>query len=120
MLAKLRGFLWSESRVFRSYPETDQSFHAIYARAIAKHREGSTDDALADLDTLLETDPDDVFVVELMGQMNFELGRFREASNHYRRAAELAPRAPLILSAFGESLVTLNYSGKTCRKLNPC
>ena len=118
MLAKLRGFLWRPGKVYRKYPEQDTSEAANYARAIATYRSGDYETAETAVQELRDEAPNDPFFHELLGQMAFEVGRFSESINHYKQATDLRPDAPLILSALGKALVTLNQPEATIQAEN--
>ena len=115
MLAKLRGFLWNPNKVYRKYPESDASESARYARAIATYRSGNYEKAVTAVQNLRDERPDDPFFHELLGQMAFEMGKFSKAVEYYQQAANLEPNAPLILSALGKVLVTLNQPEGTAK-----
>lgn len=108
MLAKMRGFLWREDRVYREYPETDQSFPARYARSIADHLAGRTEQAQRTLDDLLLEAPNDPYVYSLKGQFAFENNEFDLAVQMYEKASTIAPEAYLIQTFYGQALVVLN------------
>ncbi|HWL47282.1 MAG TPA: M48 family metalloprotease, partial [Sphingomonadaceae bacterium] len=55
--AKLMGFADDPKVTFATYPESDQSIPAHYARAYARHRSGHSDKALAEADALLAAAP---------------------------------------------------------------
>ena len=109
MKAKLYGFLESPSLTLRVYPPSDTSLPARYARAIAHSGLGDTrssasvvgsihnlDQALGEVNELLEEHPDNPYFHELKGQMLFEHGRAREAIDPHARSVELAPEQPLL------------------------
>ena len=95
MIAKLNGFLRAPTWVYQHYPEHDKSLPARYARAIAAHRDGDTGLALKRLDILLGDFPNDVFFVELKGQIYLESGQPAAAEQAYRQAVGLARTAGL-------------------------
>src|SRR5207302_4974863 len=97
MRAKLAGFLERPDSVARRYPSTDTSLPARYARAIAAYRFGGTAvSAQAQIDALIQTQPSNPYFYELKGQSLLESARPAEAIAPLRRAAALAPHAPLI------------------------
>lgn len=108
MRAKLIGFLQPRERVLRTYPESDTSLPARYARAIATFRAGETDRALELLDALLREHPSDPFFHELKGQILFESGRVARAVEAYSEASRLLPQSPQIRLALAQSLIELN------------
>ncbi len=104
--AKLDGFIDAPLATWRRYPDSDTSAPARYARAIAQHRSGRTDAALAILEPLIAELPERAaWLQELKGQILFEGGRPREAATAYRAAARLAPGETLIRTALGRALL---------------
>src|SRR3546814_7443532 len=57
MRAKLIGFLQPMSQVLQSYPESDKSLPARYARAIAYYRVPNIHKAVTEIDALLQERP---------------------------------------------------------------
>ena len=96
MQAKLYAFLNPPAYTLSRYPSSDTSFEARYARAIAAYRAANTDDAVAQIDSLLEEHPENPFLWELKGQVLFEAGRAAEAEPAHRRSVELMPEAGLL------------------------
>ncbi len=107
MLAKFRGFTGNPSYVLRHLPRSDRSEFASLTRAIAYHRQGRLQKALAALDPLIRARPDDAYYHELKGQILLENRRTAAAVGEYRRAVALAPREPLILAGLGRALLAL-------------
>jgi predicted Zn-dependent protease len=105
MRAKLAGFLERPDAVARRYPQTDTSLPARYARAIAAHRFGGLSNAVAQIDALLQAQPNNPYFHELKGQVLLEGARPAEAIAPLRRAAALAPNAALIRIMLGQALV---------------
>lgn len=108
MVAKLYGFIEPLRNVLRRYPESDNSFAARYARAIAYYRAPDLKRALEIVTGLIAEDPLDPYLRELKGQMLFEHGRAREAYEAYGEAFRLAPREPLIAMEFARATLELN------------
>lgn len=105
MKAKLFGYLAEPRDVLRTYPLTDNSIPARYARAYAYHRESRLDLAKAETDALIAADPGDPYFLELQGQILLESGKPREALPALRKATELTGNEPLIATLFGHALV---------------
>ena len=103
--AKLYGYLAEPERTLQRYPESDQSVPARYARAYAYHKDARIDQALAETDALIASDPDNPYFLELRGQVLLESGRPDEALPALRRATELTQNEPLIASLFGHALI---------------
>src|SRR5262249_7754745 len=99
------GFLERPDAVARRYPQTDTSLPARYARAIAAHRFGGITSATAQIDALIQTQPNNAYFYELKGQTLLESGRPAEAVAPLRRAIALAPSATLIRIMLGQALV---------------
>lgn len=105
MVAKLKAFMNPPQQTFIDYKETDASFPARYARAIAYYRATDTDHALKLTDALLADYPDDPYIWELKGQILFESGKPKEAEPAHRRSVELKPDAPLLQINLGQALM---------------
>ena len=108
MVAKLYGYLKTQTATLQKYPESDQSIYGRYARSIAYYRRGQLDVAIPMVDDLIEEEPDNPYFPELKAQMLFENGRIREAITAYRQTVSMLPRDALILGAFGHALVEAN------------
>ncbi len=103
--AKLIGFTERVDGVARRYPPHDVSGPARYARAIAAHRSGRLQDALAGIDSLLREQPGNPHFHELRGQILLESGRASAAIEPLRRASRAAPGSGLIRAMLGRALL---------------
>jgi predicted Zn-dependent protease len=103
--AKLYGYLADPKDTLNTYPETDDSVPARYARAYAWHKEARLDKAMGETDALLAKSPDDPYFLELKGQILLEAGKPAEAIPPLRRATELTNNQPLIATTFGHALI---------------
>jgi predicted Zn-dependent protease len=108
MRAKLYGFTERPEVVLAHYPLTDSSLPARYARAISAYRYGDPRSAIAQIDSLIQTMPDDPYFYELKGQALLEGGHPAEAIPPLRRAVQLAPTPALIQILLGQALVATN------------
>jgi predicted Zn-dependent protease len=108
MVAKLDGFLDAPGRTLSRYPEGDGAEHALLARAVAYHRSPDIPRAMAAVDALIASRPDDPYYRELRGQFLLESGHAAPAAESYRGAVALAPDAPLILAGLGRALLNLD------------
>jgi len=108
MKAKLEAFLDGPYQTLIDYPDTDQSFPARYARAIALYKSNETDQAVKAIDALIAEQPNDPYLWELKGQVLFEAGRAKDAVPAHRRSVELNPDAPLLRINLGQALLALN------------
>jgi len=103
MQAKLHGFLDPPERTLRSFPASDRGVPARYARAVAYHRMNATQQALAEIDSLIAEAPEDPYYHELKGQILFEGGQIAASVPPYERALRLAPNQPLIRMGLAQS-----------------
>ena len=103
--AKLFGYLSEPVRTLRTYPVTDASVPARYARAYAYHKDARVEAALAEADALIAINPENPYFLELRGQVLLESGRPDEALPDLRKASALSGSQPLIASLFGHALI---------------
>ncbi len=108
MRAKLHGFLDRADTLSRAYMPGDNSLPARYARTIATYRHGSMPAALAQIDGLIQTQPNNPYFHELKGQALLEAGRAQEAIAPLRQAIALAPDPTLIQVMLGQALIATN------------
>ena len=83
----------------------DNSLPARYARAIATYRHGDLRAALAQIDALIQTQPNNPYFHELKGQALLEGGKPAEAIAPLRQAVQLAPNPALIQMMLAQALV---------------
>jgi len=105
ILAKIHAFMGQPNQTLRDYPESDLSWPARYARAIAWYRDGQTERALAAVDVLLTEQPENPYLWELKGQILFEEGRPAEAISAHQTSVELLPDAPLLRINLAHALI---------------
>jgi predicted Zn-dependent protease len=121
MRAKLSGFLDRSDTVARRYPLGDHSLPARYARAISTYRHGDARDAVAQIDGLIQAQPNNPYFYELKGQVLLEGGHPAEAIAPLRHAAALAHGAPLIDIMLGQALIATDntkYAAEAVPLLN--
>lgn len=116
MVAKLDGFLIPPRLTLARYRDDDTEA-GLMARAIGWHRLPDLGQARAAMDRLLAMRPDYPFAHELDGQFRLENGEAAAAVAAYRRAAELEPYEPLILSGLGRALVALDTAAANAEAL---
>jgi predicted Zn-dependent protease len=109
--AKLDGFINPQVAIVK-YEETDKSYPARYARAIAYYQLREPDKALKMIDALLQEQPNNPYLWELKGQVLFEFGRAPEAEAPQRKSVELMPEAPLLRINLGQTLIALDDKAK--------
>lgn len=103
--AKLFGFQSTPERTLMAFPVHMTGIPARYARAYAYHKDARMDQALAEVDALLQLEPDNPYFLELKGQILLESGRPAEALGPLRRAVELTNADPLIAPMLGHALI---------------
>jgi predicted Zn-dependent protease len=103
--AKISAFMERQDTVYRRYPLSDNSLPARYAHAIATYRHGDLRNALAQIDTMIQVEPNNPYFYELRGQALLEGGKPTEAIAPLRRAVQLSNNAPLIEMLLGQALV---------------
>jgi predicted Zn-dependent protease len=102
--AKLRGYILNPQTVLYTYPETDRSKPARYARAMAYFRMPDMQKALTEIQSLLAEEPNNPYFLEMYGQINVEMGRVREGVEPYSKAVKLLPDAPQIRVALAAAM----------------
>jgi predicted Zn-dependent protease len=105
MRAKLSGFLDRPDTVARRYPPSDHGLPARYARAISTYRFGDLRPAIAQIDGLIETQPNNPYFHELKGQALLEGGHAAEAIAPLRSAVQLAAHPVLIEIMLAQALI---------------
>jgi predicted Zn-dependent protease len=108
MRAKLYGYLDRPDTVLRRYPLSDTRLPARYARAISAYRFGDIHSAVAQIDSLIQAQPNNPYFYELKGQALLEGAKPAEAVAPLRRAIALAPDPTLIRVLLGQALVEMN------------
>lgn len=103
--AKLMGFVADPPQTLLTYPVSDTSIPARYARAYAWHRSAYPEKALEEVASLLRSVPHDPYFLELKGQILLESGRPLEALPVLREANRLTLSQPLVASLFGHALI---------------
>ena len=114
MLAKLVGFITPEP-VPWVYGDRDQSVAARYARTIAAYRQNRVNDAITQMDALLQAEPENPYFNELKGQMLVDFGRVEQAVPYYKKAVALDDGAPLLRISYAHALIE---SGADNARLN--
>lgn len=103
--AKLFAYTYPFITVMRTYPNSDQSVAARYARAFAHYQKPDTAGALSSIDALISDFPNDPYFNELKAEILFDSGNPAAAIKYYAIAAERAERSALIYLALGQSLI---------------
>ena len=111
--AKISAFMERPDTVYRRYQSSSSTLPARYARAIVTYRHGDLRSAVAQIDALIQEQPNNPYFQELRGQALLEGGRPVEAIPPLRRAVQLSHNAPLIEMLLGQALVAANNNAYT-------
>lgn len=105
--AKLAGYLNDPVQTLRTFPLSNTSVSARYSRVYAYHKALDWNLALAEADELIKVEPNNPYFHEIKGQILFENGKVHEALPIFEKARELAPRQPLVATALGQAMISL-------------
>ena len=117
---KLFGYTNKPSVTLTTFPVSDTSVQAQYARVYAYHKLLEWDAALAEIAAMEKAEPNNSYLYEFEGQILVENQRVNEALVPLRRAVALNPQETLILTALGQALVALDdnkYLGEALKHL---
>src|SRR3984885_5086078 len=113
MRAKISGFLERPDTVYRPYPLSNTSLPARNAHAITTYLHGDLNNALTQIDGLIQVQPNNPYFYELRGQALLEGGKPAEAIAPLRKAVQLSNNAPLIEMLLGQALVATENKAYT-------
>src|ERR1700733_8957988 len=118
MRAKISGFMERQDTVYRRYPLSNTSLPARYAHAISTYLHGDLNNALGQIDSLIQAQPNNPYFYELRGQALLEGARPTEAIPALRKAVALSNNAPLIEILLGQALVGADNKAYTEEAIN--
>jgi predicted Zn-dependent protease len=111
--AKISAFMERQDTVYRRYPLSNTSMPARYAHAITTYLHGDLRNALAQIDSLIQVQPNNPYFHELRGQALLEGGKPAEAIAPLRKAVQLSGNSPLIEMLLGPALVASDNKALT-------
>ena len=111
--AKISAFMERQDTVYRRFPLSNSTLSARYARAITTYLHGNLNNALAQIDGLIQAQPNNPYFYELRGQALLEGGRPSEAIAPLHKALALSNNAPLIEMLLGQALVATENKAYT-------
>ena len=111
--AKISAFMERQDTVYRRYPLSNTSLPARYARAITTYLHGDLNNALTQIDGLIQAQPNNAYLFELRGQALLEGGRPKDAIAPLHKALQLSNSAPLIEMLLGQALVATENKAYT-------
>jgi predicted Zn-dependent protease len=117
MRAKLIGFTGRADTVSRTYPMSDQSIYAKYARAISFYRNGNSPEGVRLTDQLIAANPQNPYFHELKGQILLEFGKPAEALASLRKAVSMKPGSTLIRGMLGHALIANDKTDEGIKEL---
>ena len=118
--AKLIGYLDNSKSILAKYPYTDKSSPALYARAIANMRNGNLDGAKMGVQTLISRMPDNPYMYELMGDIEYQFGHYDDSVLAYEQALKLTKNAPQIQTALALVLTERKKPNDDTRAIELC
>lgn len=111
--AKISAFMERQDTVYRRYPLSNTSMPARYAHAITTYLHGDLRNALAQIDSLIQVQPNNPYFYEVRGQALLEGGKPAEAIAPLRKAVQLSGNSPLIEMLLGQALVASDNKALT-------
>jgi len=111
--AKISAFMERQDTVYRRYPLSNTSIPARYAHAITTYLHGDLRNALAQIDSLIQVQPNNPYFYEVRGQALLEGGKPVEAIAPLRKAVQLSNNSPLIEMLLGQALVASDNKALT-------
>ena len=113
MRAKTSAFMERQDTVYRRYPLSDNSLPGRYAHAISTYLHGDLTAALAQIDGLIQLQPNNAYFYELRGQALLERGKPADAIAPLRKAVQLSNGAPLMEMLLGQALIASDNKAYT-------
>lgn len=111
MQAKLRGFLNGPAEVYSRFPLSDQSKPARYARSVANFKSADLRNAIKEVNSLIESEPENPYFHELKAQILYESGKGIDAIEPATRALDLKPDSPLLEIALAQATLSTRDPG---------
>ena len=110
--AKLIAFLYRPDVVKQIYPLENDSMPALYAHAILNLREFKINEAIRNVNSLIEKEPNNPFFWELKGQIYFESSQVHNARSAYQKAYDLLPQATAFQLNLAQAMLEDSPSAK--------
>lgn len=104
--AKLFGYLKPLHATLVKYPVEDKSMIARYARTFAYQQSKNIENALAEINGLINDYPENPFFHETKGQILFENGDVEQSIAPYEKAVKHLPHSPLLRFSLANSLIS--------------
>ena len=94
--AKLAGFMLQPDDTLRRYPVSNTSAPARYARAMAYMKKPDLQKSLAEINSLIQEEPNNPYFHEVLGQIHVMMARPALGIPPYQKAVSLKPQAALL------------------------
>lgn len=104
--AKLYGYLKPYHATMVKYPIEDKSINARYARTFAYQNKNKFNEAIDEINGLIEIDPNNPFFHETKGQILYENGNVVQSLAPYRKAVSILPQSDLLRMSLAQSLIS--------------
>ena len=121
MRAKLAGYLKTPQDVLNSYPASDTSLPARYARSIARLRQGQTGGlaaGLAEIDALIKEKPGNAYFYEVKADFLIKGGQAAQAVAPLRKAVEILKTAPQLEVMLAKAIIESGDVAQTDDAIN--
>ena len=105
--AKLEGFLKRPDDIIRKYKNNDSDY-SIYASSVALYRKALTDQAIDQINILINKYPTNPWYYELKGQILYESGKINRSIEPYEKAVKFSTGHPLLNIALASAYLALN------------
>lgn len=115
--AKLVGFLVEPRRVWQIYPKNDVSRAGRYAHAVVLFRQSEIENALRNINSLIQEEPQNPFFRELKGQIYFESGNAAQAVAEYKIANKILPNAATIQISLAQAMLENSPSPQEVKEI---
>ncbi len=103
--AKLYAFLNTPQQTARKYPTGDKSEAALYAQGISAFKQLKLKEALAKMDKLIATAPDNPYFKEMKAQIYLETGQIKPARKEYEQALKQRPESVLLQLSLAQAML---------------
>ena len=109
--AKVAGYVLPVSAALTRYPPSDMSKPARYARAMAYFRQPNLQKALAEIQSLIQDEPNNPYFHEVLGQIYVSMSKPQLGITPYQKAVDLLPDAPQLRVGLANALLATERPG---------
>lgn len=116
--AKLAGFILTPEETLRRYPLSNSSAPARYARAMSYMKKPDLQKALAEINSLIQDEPNNPYFYEVLGQLHVMMAKPALGVPAYQKAVSLKPQAPQLRMALATAQLALDDPAMAPAALN--